>query len=489
MANATLLAGWAMEDITPERDVALLGQFHDRISLGVLDPITVTALAMESTDSSGTSVSQSVMVSCDLCSVAPHILHHVKKKISEILADFNSNNIFLAATHIHTGPYHSRSGSFENPDDYLFGWPDKYGGIMTPEEYAAFLVNKLCDAIAAAWNNRKKSGVSWQLGHAGIGHNRRVLYDDGTAVMYGNSDTPNYRGPEGPEDSGVELLYFWNGNDELTGIVVNVACPSQVVEDMSYISADYWGEVRKKVWGRYGKRVCVFAMCGAAGDQSPRDMARRDRGENNMSAVEGMVEIGERLLGVIKYKYDAAKKNIVRNPVLRHTVKHIPLPYRGVTKKEYEEAGKRYCALAGKYGDGIKPPISEGNYELFGDVNELYESIGVMKRYKDILKSPVYTMEAHFIRLGNIAIATNPFELFTVYGLMIKARSVAEQTFIAQLACDDAGYLATEAAIKGGSYSTPVAAGLVGPEGGRLLVDYSVKYINEMWDEEYEHGT
>jgi len=32
----------------------------------------------------------------------------------------------------------------------------------------------------------------------------------------------------------------------------------------------------------------------------------------------------------------------------------------------------------------------------------------------------------HIIRLGNIAIATSPFELFLDYGNQIKARSLAE---------------------------------------------------------------
>ena len=37
------------------------------------------------------------------------------------------------------------------------------------------------------------------------------------------------------------------------------------------------------------------------------------------------------------------------------------------------------------------------------------------------------------IRLGDVAIATNVFELFTEFGIQIKARSRALQTFIIQL--------------------------------------------------------
>ena len=44
----TLYIGWASADITPDHPVLLRGQFHARISEGVMDPLTVTALAIES---------------------------------------------------------------------------------------------------------------------------------------------------------------------------------------------------------------------------------------------------------------------------------------------------------------------------------------------------------------------------------------------------------------------------------------------------------
>ena len=85
------------------------------------------------------------------------------------------------------------------------------------------------------------------------------------------------------------------------------------------------------------------------------------------------------------------------------------------------------------------------------------------------------------IRLGEIAIASNPFELFTDYGLRMKARSRAEQLFIIQLACDSGKYLPTAKAARGGSYSAIVASGIVGPEGGRILVEQTVKMINNLF--------
>jgi len=64
---------------------------------------------------------------------------------------------------------------------------------------------------------------------------------------------------------------------------------------------------------------------------------------------------------------------------------------------------------------------------------------------------------------GNIAIATNPFELFVDYGMMIKAHSKAILTFFVQLSCQHSGYFPAERAARGGGYSAEKY--LVGPDG------------------------
>ena len=85
--------------------------------------------------------------------------------------------------------------------------------------------------------------------------------------------------------------------------------------------------------------------------------------------------------------------------------------------------------------------------------------------------------ESHILRLGTVAFATNPFELFLDFGNQIKARSYAEQTFLVQLAGGSEGYLPTEKAEKGGHYSAFIASGLVGHVGGEQLVRETLKNI------------
>ena len=91
-------------------------------------------------------------------------------------------------------------------------------------------------------------------------------------------------------------------------------------------------------------------------------------------------------------------------------------------------------------------------------------------------------MDLHVLRLGDVAIATNDFELFTEFGIQMKARGRALQTFVIQLA-GPGSYLPTAEAVRGGGYSAIVESNKVGPEGGQVLVDRTVEMINALWPE------
>ena len=107
---------------------------------------------------------------------------------------------------------------------------------------------------------------------------------------------------------------------------------------------------------------------------------------------------------------------------------------------------------------------------------------GAIKRYREQQFTEVYPIEYHVIRFGDIAITTNPFELFLDYGNRMKARSKAMQTFIVQLCCGTSGYLPTEKAEKAGHYSAYVSSGNVGHEGGDILTRNTIHEINEMFE-------
>jgi hypothetical protein len=68
------------------------------------------------------------------------------------------------------------------------------------------------------------------------------------------------------------------------------------------------------------------------------------------------------------------------------------------------------------------------------------------------------------------------------FGHQIKARSVAEQTFIVQLCGGEGGYLPSARAESLGGYGGLIINGDVGSDGGKMLADTTVKTIRELWN-------
>lgn len=450
-----LHAGAATLSITPDEPVALSGQMHTRIAREVVSEVTATALALESREGDS-SLDQAIMVSCDLVAIREGILDKVRQRVSGRLTDFDTNKLFLSATHTHTAPV-TEVGAYEIPPE-----------IMQPEEYVEFLADRVADAVVEAWTSRAPASVGWGLGHAAVAQNRRSVYADGTAVMYGATNRPDFQGIEGSEDHGVEVLFFWNAANELFATAINVACPSQEVESGSVIDADFWHTVRESLRAKYGAHLKVLGWTGAAGDQSPHLMYRKDAEERmrRLRGVTRLEELARRVVHAWEEAHAGAQQELHADALLSHQVRTLDLPSKIVTEAEYASAKEEIAALA-------------------ADPNNRRRVVWhqtVLDRYETQRRGPVepYTMELHTIRLGDIAIATNDFELFTEFGIQIKARSRALQTFVIQLA-GPGTYVPTERAAAGGGYSAIAESNIVGPEGGRELAERTIEAINALW--------
>jgi hypothetical protein len=286
--------------------------------------------------------------------------------------------------------------------------------------------------------------------------------------MYGHTDQPGFRHLEGEEDHGVEVLFFWDRDRRLVATAINVACPSQEVENRSAVNADFWHEVREQLRARHGNDLLVLAWTGAAGDQSPHLMYRQ-RAEERMRALRGLTrlqELARRVVLAWDEAYEGARREIHDDVPLTHQVRTIALPVREVTEKEFAEAGRQVEALS-------RDPRNHPRMRWYQAVVDRFEQ----QRSGSV---PPYEMELHVLRLGDVAIATNDFELFTDFGTQIKARSPALQTFLIQLA-GPGTYVPTERAARGGGYSAIVQSNRVGPEGGQVLVERTLEAINALW--------
>jgi len=461
-----LLVGTASTDITPAGPVALWGQFHLRISRAVETPLTASVIALESRDQDRPG-DAAVMVSCDLCAIPDEVLRLVRKDVGRCVPGLDAKKVFLTATHTHTAPVLDPNGWHAIPKE----------GVTPVEAYRAFLVQRIGEAVAKAWQARRPGTVSWGLSDAVVAYNRRAVYADGHAAMYGKSDRPDFRGLEGCEDNGVGTLFFWNQAGKLLGMCINVSSPSQEVMGRSTINADFWHPVREALHERYGAEVCILAWTGAAGDQNPYPyMLYRRAAEERMRRLRGGNETARRIVRAVSEAYDVVQNDRHADVPLVHWVQSIHLPMRLVTEAEYTEAKAAAEQAAAQIA---KDPKAAD--QVHGRLIWNQRTVERFEAQKTDPK-PTYETELHVLRIGDVAVCTNPFELFTEYGIRIQSRSRAIQTFVVQLA-GQGGYLPTEAAARGGSYSAVVNSVRVSPEGGQMLVDRTVEAIKGLWNE------
>lgn len=494
-----LRIGWAEESIVPEKKVSLAGQFFERISEHVESEISVTAMAVEADGDA------MIMVSADIILCTEALLALARGKFSDMCAEVEPMKLMVAATHTHTShvmhvPEKNNSsaptalGVLEEflPEGAQYTslvTPDE--DVMTPEEAGEYVAEKIAVAATNAWNGREEAYYSNEFGRAAVGMCRRVSYDDGSAQMWGDTNTANFVSLEGGNDSGVELLYTFDRNRKLTGVVANISCPAQILEQRSFISADYWGRAKAFIREKLGKDVYLLALCGAAGDQCPRDLVRwvnpetpiddpnvkrphyiKRKADPSMYDISGCNKVGKRIANEIISVYEEIEE-LKSEAIFKHKVTQLDLPLRKVTMSDYDNAVRE-----------IKYYIEQNKGKeqfTFEDSAQMHVHAGTIERYRKQQYTEIYTVECHIIRLGDIAIVTNPFELFLDYGNRMKARSYAEQTFVVQLCCGAGYYLPTEKAEKAGHYSAYVTSGNTGHEGGDLLVRESMKEMNEMW--------
>lgn len=102
-AAGPLRIGWASADITPAKPVVLTGFSSARVSEGVTDSSTATALVLDAVRE-GRSGAAVVLVSCDLIAISEKLRDSVREKAGRLLPELDAGKIILNATHTHCAP-------------------------------------------------------------------------------------------------------------------------------------------------------------------------------------------------------------------------------------------------------------------------------------------------------------------------------------------------------------------------------------------------
>ena len=496
---STVKIGWAKREISTTEPVEVPGQMYLRVSEGIHDPLYVTALCVDG----GEGQDKVIFLSCDIVTPWRGILQPIRDKLAERRPEIPEEGFILNVTHTHSSI--SLAGSATKTPD---------GQPMFPGDKSREIFCELAaQAIIEAWDTRAEGGIGYGYGYAVVAHSRRVVYfkeeklarnkrefmtPPGWAVMYGGTNSDIFSHYEAGADHFLNLMFTFDAEQKLTGIVVNVPCPSQLSEHFKKLSADYWTEVRQMVAKEFGENVFVLPQCAAAGDVSPRVLHYQKAQERRMRLKYGLgydvanrnaynkvmgerMDIAERIMEGIRDVYSWAKKDIKTEVPVQHKVTVMALERRKITDEEKQWCEENLDLLKdmGPKAEAMTP--AEYRVAMSRNASFTNRNKTAIKRYGFLKTDPALDYEIHVTQVGEIAFASNPCELYQDFMHRIQARSPFIQTFITQLAGDGgACYVPTKRGEFNKGYSASIFCNAVGSQGGQTLVEYTLKVLNEM---------
>lgn len=490
-----LRIGWATRDVSTDLPVIIPGGFTRPVSKGMSDKLTLTALAIDN------GIDSVIFLSCDHVHLGGSHVRMIQKLVAKMEPRLPRNKWIVSSTHTHTG------GALYGPGRH--GIPE---GIPFDEkaEYRAMFLRSAAEAIVEAWKSRAPGQVAWGYGFVVAGFSRRTIYrEDLTkipAFKY-NPDNPvipghgTMHGPNIPEFSHYEAgmdpfanyLFTFDAKGKLTGAIINISTTAQCGNsDHAHLSADFWHEARLAFRAKYGD-IHLLPQCAAAGDITPRQqhyhkaLSRRlrlkygDRSDQRVTRLR--MDIADRVLASFDEVLSWASKDKRHTLAICHTMIRPKLA-RAVYAPDDVAAAQRCLDELEKTPLPDDPDPVARNRELSYRATRRGKYMKVVKMAESVKKIPELESELHIVRLGDIAFASNPFELFIDYMHQIQRQSPYELTFIVQLAQmsgTPGGYLPTERAVANRGYSAEPYSYSFSPEAGATLVRETVKELRRLY--------
>ena len=179
-----LQAGFARFDITPPLGTYMAGYYHERQADGILDPLLATCVAFR--DAEG---STALVFSVDNLMIKQIVADVLRATVAK-MTGVSEEAIFLACTHIHTGPIMAPGQGKFNP--VYNEWLGKALGTAGCEAMADLAPAELLGAEGRA---------------EGIAFVRRFRMKDGSIKTNPGYLNPNVKEPIGTPDETLNSVY------------------------------------------------------------------------------------------------------------------------------------------------------------------------------------------------------------------------------------------------------------------------------------------
>lgn len=385
-----LHVGRAWEDITPEHTGAIHGYYYQRSVQEIHDPLLAKALVLDDGEK------QLVFVECDVISMHDAVTQQVRSVIQDRLS-IPGDQIFLAATHTHTG------------------------GPVREFAYREFVTGRIISAIEQAF----KSRTPQQAGYASIDNNRlsfnrRYRMKDGSIKTNPGKMNPDVVQSSGPIDPEVQILVFGQPEKSFHTILVNFALHTATLE-MPVYSADYPYFLHRTLQWYYGSDILTVFAQGTAGNINHWNVFSPDPQEG----YEEAERIGTTLAGSI---IEALTQPVwMKNIRLAHSRETVRIDAYPVSNEDIHRAEK---ILEHPITKKITPPYL---YMQPEPVLQMHWAKKIMQVKQQSV--PYYDVDVQVFALGQeAAIVGLPGEIFAETGLAIKGESPFKQTLVVELA-------------------------------------------------------
>ena len=420
--EAALRAGSATEEITPDDPVEMSG-YGDRDcpSTGVHDPLRATALVL---DDGAVAVG---IASVDLLNVSRELTHRVRRSLEERGVDLDQ--LLLAATHTHAGPYVPARALDVSP---ALGVDADVGDTV------ARIERKLVDALARAAERCEPASIRvGRAREADVPRNRRAA--GGVAG--------NVRMPSGTVDPEViALLIETVGGERI--VVYNFAChPVCTTGDETLLSADWPGYARQRI-ERDRDDAAILFLNGAAGDVNPSDM---DPDRSGDAVYEYMERVGTAVGDAVRRALaDAESSDPIRRAPIRIDEASVRLPVKSTPPAE---TIREHIATLDARLDRLERAGDEVGYEKV-DLERRYARTLLAIAEWDATSLP---NRIPYVEVGDLGILGLPGEVFARHGLELKDAARVSTLVTAGYVNDYVGYVPTLDALEAIGYEVRTA--------------------------------
>ena len=414
--KSTLLIGIAEVNYTPEVGMDMAGNYrgNDYASRGIHDSLYARAMVVANEKGE-----KAALVSVDICYIPKESIEFMRAYIAS-RTTIPSDHIMIMATHTHSGPV---------------------AELTAPKakEYLA----KAASAVIKADKNLKPTILS--VGRARenrVSHNRRLKCKDGTTHMCWEKFEPGFViepwGPIDPELITISIAQEGKAN----GVIVNFACHATTLTGNNWLyTADYpgyLGESIKRVKGQNYMPIFFNGCCG--------NVTQVDYRVGFPDTYQECQRIGY-LLGVSALEAMSNEKP-VSSDIVKVSKEMVPLKHMTITDEQFAWAQ----AIMKKVEKEGMPPLQADGIPDAQYAKDWIE----MRRTQDLVDS----LEVMVIRVGDAAFVGLPGEMFTEFGMEIKAKSPCSNTMVMGLTNDEKGYFPTKISFTQGPKGfTPMITG------------------------------